>query len=729
MNRLSKVWLVVIVAALATVTTFVTSPKQTAIAAEGDLPLQVVFDTFTPIIPQPGGTLKLTGRVSNTSDQTVTNVSAQLRISSTRITDRAVIADIARGSLDAAAAGPDTYIINWLADDVTESLPPRQEATFALDVPFASLPLFTPGVYVIGVEAIGQLAGQDTPLQRQGLTRTFLPWFPKDVIADRASVDATRISPTNLVMMWPVADWPSRDSNGVLLGDRTPQELSPGGRLRNLVTAGSGARGAISWVIDPEVTQTAADMSTGYQVWIDGDVRPGDRSADAAAFLDELANVTTSATGERKRSTRDVSVAVLPYANIDAAAARRGGLDLDVVRATTAAPPLIESTLGRSTRTTVYWAPTGQIDQSTVDLLATTGISTIVVADTSVPPTPDLDFTPTGIARIRSTVGPIPAIVRDTGLSESLAMRSRTRNDVILARQRFLAETGVITTESPANPRTVVAAPANVLWNPPPELLASLLAATRRAPWIQSTSLNRLLEANPNEVSRSRVKYSQESRVAELSPDYVAQVRNEQRRLNALSSVIDDPTGLIDPINQALLRSLSIAWRSDPKAGEALLQNTAEIIESDINKVRVLSSGSVTFSGETGVIPVTVTNELDRTVTVGLRLSGIPPLRLDAEPVDNISIEPGRNTTIEVDARVVGTGTLPVSVQLLSPDGSEFGKPVQLELTSTAYARAATWVIGISFIAIAVFVVVGIIRRIHRGARGKTPAASGTVSS
>jgi hypothetical protein len=41
---------------------------------------------------------------------------------------------------------------------------------------------------------------------------------------------------------------------------------------------------------------------------------------------------------------------------------------------------------------------------------------------------------------------------------------------------------------------------------------------------------------------------------------------------------------------------------------------------------------------------------------------------------------------------------------------------------STAYARAAAWVVALAFVAIVVFVIVGVARRIHkvqRGAAGK----------
>jgi hypothetical protein len=61
---------------------------------------------------------------------------------------------------------------------------------------------------------------------------------------------------------------------------------------------------------------------------------------------------------------------------------------------------------------------------------------------------------------------------------------------------------------------------------------------------------------------------------------------------------------------------------------------------------------------------------------------------------------------------------LNTDVQLLTPDGQNFGSPAQIQLESTAYAQAAAWVIAAAFIAIIVFVVVGVTRRIHRATQG-----------
>jgi hypothetical protein len=182
---------------------------------------------------------------------------------------------------------------------------------------------------------------------------------------------------------------------------------------------------------------------------------------------------------------------------------------------------------------------------------------------------------------------------------------------------------------------------------------------------------------------------------------------------------------ITDAYASALLRAESAAWRSDLSTGRALLDSISSQLREQTGLVRVLSEGTVTFSGDTGRVPVTIANDLDRDVTVGVELVASPSPRLESDPVQGIVIAPGKKVSVEIDARVIGGRSLPVRVQLLTPDGQAYGSPATIELASTAYARAASWVVIVAFVAIAVFVVVGIIRRIRRVRRGHTAPGSG----
>jgi len=115
---------------------------------------------------------------------------------------------------------------------------------------------------------------------------------------------------------------------------------------------------------------------------------------------------------------------------------------------------------------------------------------------------------------------------------------------------------------------------------------------------------------------------------------------------------------------------------------------------------------------------VTIANDLDRSVTIGVQLRGIPSARLESDPLYDITIEPGKKVSVELEATVIGGRTLSAGVALLTPEGEDFGVPARIELVSTAYARAAAWVVGAAFAAIVLFVVVGITRRVHKVATG-----------
>ena len=145
--------------------------------------------------------------------------------------------------------------------------------------------------------------------------------------------------------------------------------------------------------------------------------------------------------------------------------------------------------------------------------------------------------------------------------------------------------------------------------------------------------------------------------------------------------------------------------------------------------VTVLSTGRITFSGDSGGVPITVENISSTPLTLTIELIGYPSSRLDSDPVEDVVVDPGHRTSVEIDARIIGDGPLDASVRVTSPTGKRLALPATVTLASAAYARAASWVVLVAFLALAVFVVVGVTRRIRKahGAR-KTPS-SGSMST
>lgn len=689
-----------------------------------DAPVQVVLDRLTPVVPEPGDTLRVEGRIVNNTADVIAGAAVRIRLSAEPLTRRSQITTVREAGLDTQEPqDPDTepipepvdVVVDATRAAIAETIPPRGQVTFALRVPLDTLPLAEQGVYAIALEVLGTQRGSQNQEfeQRQGIMRTFLPWFP----------DPAAITPVQMVWLWPLADYPARSADGVFLDDQTPLAISPDGRLDTLVRSGSQQVGSLSWIADPALLQSVRDMTDGYQVVRSGEVVVGDRSQDAQQWLDALNSALAGAAAPALRA--------VPYADVDASALTTADMSTDVVRAITQAAPVGSAALGQPVTGGIYWAPFGRVDRPTADLLASAGVRTVIVSGRFLRAQDAYAGANTGRSVISTSVGALQAVLREPRMSDLLSAPQRNRSDAIEVRQAFLAESGVLAGTIPqdAPSRAIVVGPDDIRWDPSATVVNALLDATATAPWMTSLSLDELLDGPTNPLQRERGGYGRKAQAAELPADYLTRVRVVSDELAAFTSVLDNPIGISDVYASALLRSVSSAWRNQPQRGRELLDTTRDQLTAQVEQVRVLSEGTVTFSGETGRVPVTIENNLDRAVTVGVELRASPALRLDSEPLTGINVEPGRKVSVDVQARVVGGNTLPVRVQLLTPEGTRFGSPARIDVASTAYAQAAAWVVALAFVAIVIFVVVGVIRRIRIASRGKNDDVSAGAES
>lgn len=643
-------------------------------AQAADAIVQVVMDSFLPIVPTTGADLNITGRVVNSSTTTVINPSVQLRLSPAPI--------LGRVGIDRESGAPTAATRTVASVNLNRSVAPNAQMSFKFSLPFQQLSLTKQGVYALAIDVVdaGQIVGS---------IRTFLPWYPSEQKSPHA---------IGVVWLWPLADYPARTASQLLLNNQTPTALSPGGRLTNLVDVGREFSSTLSWMIDPSLVQTADAISRGYQVVQDGEVVTGNRSTDASRWLNELRSSISSSNAH-----------ALAYADIDAVADRKNGLSADVVRAMTVAQPITSSILKSTIPGGMYWAPNGQLDQKTANLLASAGTITAVLSTAAM--AGDTSSPRQAVADYETTFGNVNAVLTDQRLSTAITLPQRNASEVIVARQRFLAETAAIA-DSPAalvnTPLTVVAAPLDLRWAPSPSFLRSVLRATQAAPWMIPTTLESLL--NSPRGTSNRLAYTAGN--SELTRAYLSGLKAIQGKVGQLTAVQQTPGPVNQAYAEALLRAQSAAWRAEPGTGAALLAAISSELNTQIDQVRPISSGTITFSGDAGNVPVTLANDSDSVVNVGLSLIGVPSSRLESVPKTGIVIEPGQKISLEIPVRIVGGDPLPTKVQLLTPKGQAYGSPANIVLGSTAYARAAGWVVVAAFGAIAIFVVVGITRRI-----------------
>jgi len=671
--------------------------------------LPVTLRSLTPAVPRRDDTLVVTGTVTNTAATTARQVVVRLRLSPTPVHNRSEIANILAGT-----AGRGGVAIAGTKVAVSDALAPGATASFSISVPVASLRLPTTSaeVVVLGVESLADLDNDGQGTISTGLTRTFLPWFPVP----------GQVAPTPVVWLFPLSTAPSRAGDGVFLDEHLASEVSTTGRLTRLLDAAEGAPSAVSWVVDPALLQSLQDMSHGYVVRRpDGTTVPGTGGPAAAAFLTRLRTLTASA-----------EVTASAYADPDVVALHRAGLDVDIALASTTARDLPQQLLTAAVGHGLAYPADGLADDGTLDVLRAAGTRVVVLSALALPPSPPVTYTPSGSVDLATGGSPLRAAVADPAVSPLVGAPTRVTADPatadpVVRQQTVLAQIAMTSLELPRTPRTMVIAPA-MRWSAYADSTHDLVMAVAAGPFATPSRLGTLVATPPSDVPRARADYPEAARAAELRQSYLARVGAGRSDLAGLRSVAPDTTGTSsDQLEEGLTRTESAAWRTDPAAGRRLLAFVRGEIDAQVARVRVLSRAPVTLPGDEGTIPVTVANDLDRPARVGIRLSGTPPTRFVAAEVDPVTLAPGQKSTLEVHARVIGTGPVTVDITLLTPDGQVFGVPTLTEVRSAAYARAAQWVVGGLFGILVVLLGVNFVRR-RRPAPDAVPAADGTTA-
>ncbi len=618
MSGLRRLPLIAVILA-STIALLLSLPSPPAAAVDVVLPsVQVVIDSLSPEVVREGDVLRVRGRLVSSARTELTDVSVQMRRSPVPMTSRKDVATVQSAGLEPVDGEPAALAYYGTRREVTSSLAPGSTQDFSLKVPISELGLPTAGTYVIAIEALGSEAGVDASPVRKGIERTFLPWYPTP----------ESIVPIELVWLWPLADWPARTATGLLLNDRTPTELSPGGRLDRLLTVGERFRGLVSWIADPALLEGASDMSEGYQVLRDGSVSVGDREEQAARWLERLAE-----------ATRGAGLRALPYGDIDASAVTRADMSNDVVRAVTQGPGIATAALGAPVPGNLYWAPFGRIDRSAANVLASAGVTDLILSADALPPTDEAQPAEgLATAALPTSVGTIRAVLADPGLSDILALPQRTASDVIAARQQFLAETALIAEGIPVDQvaRTVVVAPHDVRWNPSASFLAPLLAGHPQCPVAVAEVPRRSCWPSPaSTTSRQRGGYGDKARQAELGQAYMASVRRTTQRLECLH---------VDPrrshrAERAVLRGAAasgvgrLAHQLDDRRGaraEHLRRARPSRWARCACSRRAPSPSPATAEGSRSPSPMTSTGRSPS----AWRWRGIPSIRLQSEPLD-----------------------------------------------------------------------------------------------
>lgn len=660
--------------------------------------LTLVIDSINPVTATPTSKITLTGYVQNDTGQPISGMTVRLRYSARPLASRAELEQQAGQSGQTGAQGvpgETAHPQRFSRAVATGTKQPWRLQTTSKELGFRSF-----GVYPLSVEVDD---GTGRALDAQ---RTFLTFVPKNY--------KQVLKPTKIAWVWPLMDQPRRTIDSHFRDDRLATEVAADGRLTGLVAAARTAKVPLTWAIDPALLDDVRTMTKPYSV--KSSVKPDARDeqkpkSDAATRW--LADLKTAAAGDPYFAT--------PYADSDVVALVRRGRSVDVKAAYDPAKrQAIRDTLGPATPEAVAWPPDGVADQKTMDLLSRLGNRVFLLSSDVLPGGSNLTYTPSASVATPSSSGTKYFVGADHTISAVIGGDTHAPGAGVLAEQRFLAETAMITAERPSLQRTVVVAPPR-RWNPGPGFAAQLLAGTSTARWLQPASLREVTRAAAPD--RTYTGYPAAYGAHELSAGYLKSVRGIKNQALPFSGSFDPP---LSGYELGVLRLESSAWRGKRAAKTARRARDAlkSQLANDLKTVYFVLNKGPSLAGQIGQVPVTIANDMpDHSITVRLNVESTSArLRVGAFQ-QVVTIPQKKKVTIQIPMKAAANGKTVVNLALQSRNGKPIGVSRKITVNATGFGRTALLITGGALVVLFLGVGVRVMRaRRRNGAQQRRPA-------
>jgi hypothetical protein len=627
----------------------------------------------------------VSGTVTNTGKRTVTDAQVDLRVGS-RLGTRSMIDRVAKNSADLGgslgAQVGDKYVEKFA------KLTPGVAEHFNISVPVDELDLGEDGVYEFAVSLSGQTSAQ--PWQRVlGVQRTFLPWQP-----DEAGTK------TKTTYLWPLVSTAhmtaETDSNEqqtrVFRNEDLAKEISPGGRLNQMVALGTGLD--VTWVVDPDLLASVDAMARGYQVrGADGTTVAGTHQAVAKQWLADL-----------QKAVADKEVVALPFADPDLASLAHNGTDVTgslsrLKDATDVVTNTVETVLHVKPVTDFAWPVEGAVDPSIVKVATSAGADKVIARSDSLEETSGLSYTPSAA---RPIGGGTTAVVADARLSTAFRGDLTDASASTLAVQRFLAQSLALGLQT-GKQRSVVVAPQRMPTGSQARAMAEALTALQDGTWSESQELTAAAAAEPDPKATTKVPpasaYPSSLRRQELPRAAFEQIARTQGKLDKFRAVLSDESRVVTPFGRSMDREMSASWRGRSAQAASFRTGVERYLDSLAGQVRLIDKSETKLSGRSATIPVTVQNNLvqgvDRLV---LRLTSTNPTRLKIGGSDYqeqpVAVSGGHSQSVKFTTSANANGQATVVAQLYTEDGQKYGEAVTFDVKVTEITATVMLVIG-----------------------------------
>ncbi|MGH3859456.1 DUF6049 family protein [Actinokineospora sp.] len=670
--------------------------------------IRVDLEQLTPRVADANTqTVTFTGTITNTGDRRIDDIQVRLERGDLLVDESALRRALDEPQKTSALTKPTVSVFKDVSRTLERGESSRFELTVGLGPERGSLKIDKPGIYQLvlnfnGVPDFGTA-------ERIGALSALLPVLS----VPGGDAIARPPDPSKVGMLWPLVDEQPRPVEIPVVGkpvfaDEGLADSLSGGRLFSLLNAVQQAVVAdntllrsLCFAIDPDLVHQVDLMSKGYLVRRNGVAGEGRGQETAALWLSVLRDLT-----------KGQCVVALPFADADLVALSRSDT-VDLQTVAVSGSDIIEKTLEVKPQAGVVWPDGGTLDQRTIADLSSARRTT-VLADSG---------------KLQQVVGKAPlslsgdsarAIPYDTLVASSLAPRTGAESAV----KTSSVQNGLATLVF----RGAFTAGQNVLVAPPRRWSASIgelrvflqtLQALQTQGYTLPLPLPSLIEL-PDQGKAGGLDYSAQDSAAEVTAPVtaeIARINTVQRELikNVFTkdaTVLIDPSELLAPIRDDLIRASSTAWRSRPAEASNATRHAGQQLKALLSRVTINDSGvPLSLASSDSPIPAYITNGLPVAVRARVNVGDTPGLRSDQSVY--VRIPAGHSMTQFLPVSVSRAGRFTVDVWLTTESGTTLGATSRVKLNSTSYGSITLAVTGTAAGVLVLLVSLRLFRRIR----------------
>jgi hypothetical protein len=348
------------------------------------------------------------------------------------------------------------------------------------------------------------------------------------------------------------------------------------------------------------------------------------------------------------------------------------------------------------------WPAENSVETSDLAILNQAGITSLILPSTNV----DLDSS-SGLSGAAAKDGNTGIAVSDAVLSGYLrtAIQSPTRAASTEAMTELTTTLALVGLESGAAPRPVLLTVGRNWADADTNFERSVSDINSRS-WTSTELLSAVLGDNPSQVKLLK-KPEAASRIALVTSLLVG-----EQQVVAFAPIASDPDALTSAMRLKVLSLLSNEWTTKTwtPAAKAFLTQMDKVVQS----VQVDPSSPVTAFADQTTLPVKVSSDLDQDVTVQLSVRSTRTLvSIDKKyRLQSVTVEAGSQSRVQVPIQALSNGKVQIVATLFSSTGVQVGRSVTITVDVQAgWETIGTLIFAALIVALFAF---GIIRNIRK---------------